>query len=87
MSTRKTAAERIETYRTMAAQIEEKERRKLLGKSPQWMATKRAIANLELALACMPDTDEKLGDIAEAARNELLGHMIVTIGTAAESVA
>lgn len=78
---RKSPAERVAEYRTRAAEIEERERRKLLGRSPAWMATKRAIANLELARSCVPDADEtEHGDVVEQARNELVAFMEKVLG-------
>lgn len=72
MSQRKTAAERVAEYRTRAATIEEKERRKLLARSPQWMAVKRAIAALELANECIPEgSGSGLGDAICLALSEL----------------
>lgn len=75
MSPRKTPAQRVEEYRSRAQQIEERERRKLLGQSPSWMATKRAIANIELAIQCLPEgeSDSGLRDALELAQHELVG--------------
>ena len=87
MATRKSPSQRVEEYRTKAAEIEKREARKLLAKSPHWMAITRAISNLQLAHDCLrdeerPDGDESktLGDVVvqcitdlEVVRDETIG--------------
>ncbi len=60
MGTRKSPQERIESYRAEAAKIEERERRRLLRRSPQWKATLRAIGAIGEALDVL-DADELAG--------------------------
>lgn len=65
MSKRKTAQQRIEEYRTRAAEIEKREARKLLRQSPQWKLTLAAMDKLTEALAVMDaDTNEANDDDA-----------------------
>lgn len=67
---RKTPQQRVAEYKAKAAQIEQREARKLRAQSPQWKATKRArsaIAEaIEFADAGVPD-DVTLADALEAA--------------------
>ena len=81
MGTRKTPQQRVEEYRTRAAEIEERERRKLLKRSPQWKATLRAITNMGEALDIIAaGTDEP------AHRTALIGARNMLLDCQAEQV-
>lgn len=64
---RKTPQQRVAEYKSKAAQIEQREARKLRAQSPQWKATKRARAAIRDAYAVIADSkDEQDVDLGEA---------------------
>lgn len=73
---RKTPQERVAEYKAKALEIERREARKLRAKSPQWMATRRAIRAIEDALLVMEgskdEQDAELRGALDDARADLV---------------
>lgn len=82
MATRKSPSERVAEFKSKAAQIEERERRKLLRKAPQWTSTLRAINAIRDALGynAAGEDDPEFRAVLDAAEIALGDFYIKRVG-------